>query len=183
MVINMNLKETQIASTPIFNGRVLNLRTDTVTLPNGQTAYREVIEHNGGACVAALDDNNNLLLVRQYRYAAGETTWELPAGKLEKGEDPLVCATRELEEETGYRAKKLISLGSFYPTPAYCQEKIYMYYAKELTPTKQNLDEDEFLEVRAFPFHQVIEMVKKGEITDGKTQLAILRLHLLLNEQ
>ncbi len=176
----MNLKEIQTNSTPLFQGCVLNLRKDTVTLPNGETAFREVIEHNGGACVAALDDNGNLLMVRQYRYAAGETMWEIPAGKLEKGEDPLVCAARELEEEAGYTAKELIPLGYFFPTPAYCQEKIYMYYAKELTPTKQNLDEDEFLEVDAIPFEKAIKMVNNGKIIDGKTQLAILKVKELL---
>ncbi|MBR3844840.1 MAG: NUDIX hydrolase [Clostridia bacterium] len=178
----MNLKETQIDSTPLFQGCVLNLRKDRVMLPNGETAFREVIEHNGGACVAPLDDQGNLLMVRQHRYAAGETLWEIPAGKLEKGEDPMLCAARELEEEAGCIAKELIPLGYFFPTPAYCQEKIYMYYAKELTPTKQNLDEDEFLEVAAIPFDQVLKMVDNGEITDGKTQLAILKLKALLNK-
>ncbi len=178
----MNLEEMKINSQPLFQGVVLNLRKDTVTLPNGETAFREVIEHNGGACVAALDDQNNLLMVRQYRYAAEQTMWEIPAGKLEKGEDPLVCATRELEEETGYHAKEFLPLGYFFPTPAYCQEKIYMYYAKELTPTKQHLDEDEFLEVDAIPFEKALEMVNNGEIIDGKTQLAILKLNALINQ-
>lgn len=176
----MNLKETKINSTPLFQGCVLNLRKDTVSLPNGETAFREVIEHNGGACVVALDDKENILMVRQYRYAAEKTMWEIPAGKLEKGEDPMLCAARELEEEAGYTAKELIPLGYFYPTPAYCQEKIYMYYAKELTPTIQNLDEDEFLEVDAIPFAKAIEMVNNGEIIDGKTQLAILKVKELL---
>lgn len=176
----MNLKENQLNSTPLYQGCVLNLRKDTVSLPNGETAFREVIEHNGGACVAALDNNGNLLMVCQYRYAAEETMWEIPAGKLEKGEDPLLCAARELEEETGYTAKELIPLGYFFPTPAYCQEKIFMYYAKELTPTKQNLDKDEFLEVDAIPFEKAVEMVNNGEIIDGKTQLAILKLKTLL---
>ncbi len=178
----MNLKEIKTDSVSLFHGCVLNLRKDTVTLPNGETAFREVIEHNGGACVAALDDKGNLLMVRQYRYAAGEIMWEIPAGKLEKGEDPALCAARELEEETGYTAKELIPLGFFFPTPAYCQEKIYMYYAKELTPTKQNLDEDEFLEVAAIPFEKALEMVNNGEIIDGKTQLAILKLKRLLTK-
>jgi ADP-ribose pyrophosphatase len=178
----MNLKEIQTSSTSLYQGCVLNLRKDTVTLPNGETAFREVIEHNGGACVAALDDNGNLLMVRQYRYAAGQTMWEIPAGKLEKGEDPAVCAARELEEEAGYTAEELIPLGYFFPTPAYCQEKIYMYYANKLTPSKQNLDEDEFLVVDAIPFEKAVEMVNNGEIIDGKTQLAILKVKELLNK-
>ncbi len=178
----MNLKEQKINSTPLFQGRVLNLRRDTVSLPNGETAVREVIEHNGGACVAALTPKGELLMVRQYRYAAGELMWEIPAGKLEKGEDPILCAARELEEEAGYTAKELIPLGYFFPTPAYCQEKIYMYYAKELIPTKQHLDDDEFLEVAAIPFDKAVEMVNNGEIIDGKTGLAILKVKELIGK-
>lgn len=178
----MNLKEQKLEATSLFQGCVINLRKDTVRLPNGETAFREVVEHNGGACVVALDQNNNLLMVRQYRYAAEEELWEIPAGKLEKGEDPALCAARELEEEAGYTAKELISLGYFFPTPAYCQEKIYMYYAKELTPAKQHLDDDEFLEVAAIPFEKVLEMIENGEITDGKTQLAVLKVKALLEQ-
>ena len=178
----MNLKEQRIDSENLFHGVVLNLRKDKVILPNGETANREVIEHNGGACVAALTPKNELLMVRQYRYAAQQEMWEIPAGKLEKGEDPALCAARELEEEAGYTAKELVPLGYFFPTPAYCQEKIYMYYAKELTPSKQHLDDDEFLEVAAIPFEKAMEMVENGEIIDGKTQLAILKVKALLDK-
>lgn len=176
----MNLKEIEIGRKPLFNGRILNLREDTVRLPDGTTAKREVIEHFGGSCVAALNDKKELLMVQQFRYAVGKELLELPAGKLEKGEDPQICAARELEEETGYRAEKLYPLGVMYPTPAYCQEAIYMYYTDRLVPTSQKLDADEFLEVIAIPFEKAVEMVKNGEITDGKTGLAILKLEGLL---
>lgn len=176
----MNLRETQLNRQSIFHGNILGLRKDTVCLPDGNTAQREVIEHPGGCCVAALNEQNRLLMVRQFRYAVGRELWELPAGKLEPGEDPMVCAARELEEETGYRTEQLISLGAFYPTPAYCQEIIHMYYTRQLVPTRQHLDRDEFLEVASIPFEQAAAMVKSGEIADGKTALAILKLKEIL---
>ena len=172
----MNMKEVKMETRPIHNGRILNVREDTVRLPDGSTALREVVEHNGGSCVAALTAEKQLLLVRQYRYGAGKVLWELPAGKLEKGEDPLVCATRELTEETGYTAGKITSLGILHPTPAYCEEVIYMYYATDLTAACQRLDEGEFLEVETVPFDRAVQMVVDGEITDAKTVIAILKL-------
>lgn len=176
----MNLTETQLTCKTVFEGKILTVREDSVLLPSGHTATREVIEHNGGSCVAALTPDNRLLMVRQFRYAAGKALWEIPAGKLEKGEDPLVCAARELEEETGYKAKTLEPLGHFYPTPAYCQEVIYMYYTTSISPSAQHLDEDEFVEVAAIPFEEVLAMIDRGEITDGKTQLTVLKLKEVL---
>lgn len=176
----MNMEEIKIDSRPIHDGRILNVREDTVRLPDGSTALREVVEHNGGSCVAALTADHRLLLVRQYRYGAGKVLWELPAGKLEKGEDPLVCATRELTEETGYTAGQITSLGLLHPTPAYCQEIIYMYYATDLTATQQRLDEGEFLEVESVAFDKAVQMVMNGDITDAKTVIAILKLKEML---
>ncbi len=176
----MNMEEIKIASRTIHHGRILNLREDTVRLPDGSEALREVIEHHGGSCVAALTEQRELLLVRQFRYGAGKVLWELPAGKLEQGEDPACCAARELTEETGYRARRLQSLGSLHPTPAYCQEVIYMYYADELESAQQQLDEGEFLEVSAVPFDTAVKMVMDGEITDAKTVIAILKLKEML---
>ncbi len=174
------MEEIKISSRSIHTGRILNVQEDTVQLPNGATALREVVDHNGGSCVAALTEQKELLLVRQFRYGAGKTLWELPAGKLEKGEDPKRCALRELEEETGFMAKHLEPLGYLYPTPAYCREIIYMYFAKALTPTAQHLDEDELLEVTAVPFDRAVQMVMHGEITDAKTVIAILKLKEIL---
>ncbi len=172
----MNTTETKISSTPIYNGKILNVRKDTIRLPDGTTALREVVEHNGGACVIALTPQDQLLMVRQFRYGAGKALWELPAGKLEAGEDPALCAARELEEETGYRAEKILPFGILHPTPAYCQEVIYIYKAENLTQTNQHLDEGEFLEIAAIPFEQAVDMVRQGEITDAKTVIAILKL-------
>ena len=163
-----------------YNGRIINMRVDEAQLENGKTAIREVVEHSGGVCVAALDENNCLLMVRQFRYPYGEVLWEIPAGKREKGEDPLECGKRELEEETGYTAEKYTDLGKLYPTPAYVNEVIYMYYAETLTKTCQHLDEDEFLSVERVPFDDAVKMVMNGEIKDSKTQIAILKLKELI---
>lgn len=177
----MNLKEIEIARTPLYQGRIISLRDDTVRLPNGKIARRELIEHNGGCCVAALTENKEILLVRQYRYGVDKILWELPAGKLEADESPVICAERELLEETGYQAQQLHSLGILYPTPAYCQEIIHMFWTNQLVPAKQNLDEDEFLEVTSVPFEQAVAMVHKGDLPDAKTQLAILKLEGILS--
>ncbi len=176
----MNMEEIKISRREIHRGRILNVYEDTVRLADGSTALREVIEHFGGSCVAALDERNQLLMVRQFRYGAGKPLWELPAGKLEQGEDPMACATRELIEETGFRAGKWQSLGVLHPTPAYCQEVIYMYYATNLSADRQQLDEGEFLEVAAIPFERAVQMVMHGEITDAKTVIAILKLKEIL---
>ena len=176
----MDLKEIRTDSRPLYDGRILKLREDTVRLPNGGTAFREIIEHNGGSCVVAVTDDGRILLVRQHRYAVDTLEPELPAGKRDKDEDPARCAARELEEETGYRAETLTLLTRLHPTPAYCQELIYVYQAEGLHPVGQHLDEDEFLQVEAIPFSDALAMVKNGEITDAKTQIGIL-LYALQN--
>ncbi len=166
-----------------YNGRILNLRVDKVMLENGNEAWREVIEHSGGVSVVAFDENDNLLMVRQFRYPYKEVTWEIPAGKINYGEDPKECGARELTEETGYIADELDSLGLLYPTPAYDTEKIYIFYAKGLKKAEQNLDEDEFLSVERVPFDKALEMVMNGEIKDAKTQIAILKIHAMRTSQ
>ena len=163
-----------------YNGRIINLRVDEAELENGKTALREVVEHHGGVCVAALDENGRLLMVRQFRYPYGEVLLEIPAGKLEKGEDPLECGKRELEEETGYVAERFTDLGKLYPTPAHVTEVIHMYYAENLTKTAQHLDADEFLSVEHVPLADAVKMVMSGEIRDSKTQVAILKLKELI---
>ena len=171
----MDLTEKVLKSEPVFDGRVINLRVDTVTLPDGNTSIREVIAHPGGVCVMAVDDEENVFMVRQYRYSTKQVLLEIPAGKLEYGEDYFEAAKRELEEEAGVVAENYVYLGYFYPTPAYCEEKIHMYFASGLTKTRQNLDDDEFLEVEKIPYDSLLEMISKGEIIDGKTALAALR--------
>ena len=176
----MNLEEKQLSVEYMYEGKIINLRRDTALLPNGNTALREVVEHPGGVCVAALTDNDEVLFVKQFRYPYFETILEIPAGKRDKsGEDPLACGIRELKEETGATAQKFISLGELYPTPGYCGEIIWLYAATGLSFSEQNLDEDEFLTVEKIPLEKAVEMILSGEIKDAKTQTAVLKLKLL----
>lgn len=176
----MNLTEKQLTKEYIYEGRIIKLRRDTALLPNGNTATREVVEHNGGVCVAALTENDEVLMVRQFRYPYSEVVLEIPAGKRDsKDEDPLACGIRELKEETGATADKLISLGELYPTPGYCGEIIWMFAATGLTFGEQCPDEDEFLSVERIPLQKAVEMILNGEIKDAKTQAAVLKLKLL----
>lgn len=176
----MNLEEKQLSSNYLFKGRIINLRQDTALLPNGNTATREVVEHPGGVCVAALTDNDELLFVKQWRYPYMEETLEIPAGKRDRqDEDPLECGKRELQEETGATAKEYIDLYPLYPTPGYINEVIYCYLATGLTFGEQNPDEDEFLDVLRIPLEKAVEMVLSGEIKDAKTQIAVLKVKVL----
>ncbi|MBQ0099570.1 MAG: NUDIX hydrolase, partial [Firmicutes bacterium] len=158
---------------PIYNGRILNLRKDEVLLPNGKTADREVIEHNGGSAILCVKDNK-IVLVKQYRYPIDEITLEIPAGKLNKGEDAKETAIRELKEEAGLKAKDVELIFTMYPTPAYDTETTYIYLAKEFTKSSQNLDEDEFLTASWYDLDEVNLMIEKGQIKDAKTIIAIL---------
>ncbi len=171
--------ETTLASETIFTGRIIRVTKDTVRLENGSTSTREVVHHNGGACVAALTETGEVYLVRQFRYPYGKELVELPAGKLEPGEDPRVAALRELEEEVGVQADEMISLGEFYPSCGYCNEIIYLYAAKGLQKTRQHLDEDEFVTVQTAPLQSVVQQALSGELQDGKTIAAVLRLAAL----
>lgn len=176
----MNLQEKQLSSEYKFKGRVINLRQDTALLPNGNTATREVIEHPGGVCVAALTDEDELLFVKQWRYPYMEETLEIPAGKRDRqDEDPLECGKRELREETGAIAEKYINLFPLYPTPGYINEVIYCFLATGLTFGEQDTDEDEFLDVLRIPLEKAVEMVLSGEIKDAKTQIAVLKVKVL----
>ena len=175
----MELKETRISSEKIFDGRILHIRRDTVRLPDGAEASREVVDHPGGVCVLALDDQNRALLVSQFRYPYEKVLWEVPAGKLEYGEDPERAAIRELKEETGAEAGEFTALGELYPSPGYCGEIIRMYFARQLTFGETHLDEDEFLNMERVPFDQLVERVLSGEIKDAKTIAAVLKAKLL----
>lgn len=173
----MDMTEKPVNREYIFKGRIINLRVDDALLPDGSVAKREVVEHPGGVCVAALTENNELLFVEQFRYPYSEVVLELPAGKLEYGEDPFEAGKRELREETGAVAREYESLGKLYPTPGYCGEIIHMYFAKNLTFTSQDLDSDEFLEVRKIPLKKAFEMVISNEIADSKTQVGIMKVY------
>ncbi len=160
----------------VFDGRVFRVELSEVLLPDGKTAAREIIRHNGGAAIAALDAQGNLLLVKQYRIAAGAELLEIPAGKLEPGEDPLACAMRELEEETGYKAGSMTLLFSLYPTPGYCSEQLHIYYAQELSAGHIHRDEEEFLHVVKLPYEIAYKMALNGQIRDAKTIAGILAI-------
>ncbi len=176
----MNLEEKQLKAEYIYKGRIINLRRDEAQLPNGNTAAREVIEHPGGVCVAALTDNDEVLMVRQFRYPYSEVVLEIPAGKRDSAdENPLECGKRELREETGAIAEKFIPLGELYPSPGYCGEIIWLYAASGLTFGEQDTDEDEFLTVEKIPLKKAVEMIMSGEIKDAKTQAAVLKLKIL----
>ena len=172
----MNLIEKTLSQKICFEGKIITVRQDTVELPNVATSTREVVEHPGGVCVLALDEADNLYLVEQFRYPYGSALLEIPAGKREKGEPPLLTAVRELEEETGLRAEHYTDLGQMYPTPGYCGEIIYIYLATGLTQGKGNLDADEFLNVKKLPLAQAAAMVMDNTIKDAKTQIAILKV-------
>lgn len=176
----MNLEEKQLSAEYVFEGKIIKVRRDTALLPNGNIASREVVEHNGGVCVLPLTDNDEVLMVRQFRYPYSELVLEIPAGKRDsKDEVPLDCGIRELKEETGALAQKFIPLGELYPTPGYCGEIIWMFLATGLTFGETNFDEDEFLNIEKIPFSQCLEMVMSGEIKDAKTQTAILKTKYL----
>lgn len=175
----MNLKEEFVRNIETHKGRILSFRTDEVRCPDGQLALRDIIDHNGGVCVAPITDEGDLIFIRQFRYSYEEEMLELPAGKLEKGEnaDTEAAGRRELKEETGATAEQFIDLGVFYPTCGYCNEKIYLYAAKGLKFGEQKLDKDEFIEVLKIKFDDAVEMVMNGTIKDGKSIAIILKLN------
>ncbi len=167
--------EAMLESKEIFNGRVIRVTLDKVQLEDGTTSTREVVHHHGGACVLPVDADGNVTMVRQFRYALGEELWELPAGKLEAGEDPFEAAKRELSEECGLTADTYTELGVVYPTVGYDSERIYLWAAEGLHTVGQHLDAGEFLDVVKMPFAQALGLVMDGTIKDSKTQIALLK--------
>ncbi len=176
----MHLEEKQLSSELIYEGPIFTITHDTVELENGKTAIRDVLHHNGGVCVIPVTDDNEIFLVKQLRYPFQLVTVEVPAGKLEKGEDHAECGRRELLEETGCTCSEYIYLGEMLPTPAYNTEITYMYLARGLSFDKQSLDEDEFLDVVRMPLSEAVGKVMDGTFTDGKTQIAILKAARIL---
>ena len=176
----MELTEKTVESRVLFSGKIITVRLDQAELPNGRLAAREAVEHPGGVAVLPLFDDGTVPLVRQFRYPFGAVVAELPAGKLEKGEDHRLAALRELEEEVGVSCGKLTYLGCLYPSPGFSSEVLHMYLAQELTQGACHPDEDEFLEVERLPFTELAEQVRRGEIQDAKTVALVLKAKLLL---
>ncbi len=178
----MRLDEKMISSEEIFNGVAVHLVKDEILLPNGNKGIREVVRHPGAVCVIPVTDEGEVIFVNQFRYAIGRVTIEVPAGKLEKGEDPTEAALRELSEETGITAGKIESLGAIYTSPAIIDEIIYMYIATDLKQGEQHLDEDEFVNVVKMPLSEAVDMVMHGKIMDAKTEAIVLKAEKYLNK-
>ena len=176
----MELTERTLEHTRPYEGVIVDVDLDKAVLPNGRIATREVVVHPGGVAVLPLNDDGTVTVVRQYRYPFSQVLTEIPAGKLDQGEEPRTGALRELKEEIGAQVGELIDLGAIYPSPGFCQEVLYLYLAKDLTYGDCCPDEDEFLEVARVPFDSLAEQVMSGEIKDGKTVAAVLKAKILL---
>jgi ADP-ribose pyrophosphatase len=168
------LSEELVSSRRIYDGRVVSLRLDRVRLPSGRETEREIVEHAGAVGVVALDDQGDVLLVRQFRSALGRMLLEIPAGTVAEGEGARACAFRELVEETGYSAKQMEELYSFYSSPGFSNERIWLYLATNLQPGSQEPEIDETIEVVKLPLERALGMVEDGEISDGKSILGLL---------
>ena len=184
MMRDEHLKETCAASKLVFDGKILHVYVDDINLPNGATGFREYIKHIGAVAVLPLTDDGKVICVRQYRYAVGQVTLEIPAGKLDSpDEDHREATLRELREETGARCKKLTYLGTYLASPAILDEKINLYLARDLDFGETDPDDDEFIDVVQIPLDEMVECVMRGEILDGKTQLAVLKVNELLHRE
>jgi ADP-ribose pyrophosphatase len=162
-------------SRKVFKGRVVDLSIEKVRLPNGNVCELELIRHPGASAVVAVDENQNVLLVRQYRHATRDYVLEVPAGKLDGDEAPENCALREVEEETGFRAGELVPMGWIWTTPGFTDEKIWLFLATDLTPAKQDLQHDEVLTVERMPLREALQMALRGDIRDAKSVCALMR--------
>ncbi|SDE84178.1 NUDIX hydrolase [Eubacterium pyruvativorans] len=170
----MTYREKKLDSTYSFRGHIVNVRVDHVEAVGGRTAVREVAEHADGVVMAALLDDGRILLERQFRYAVGKEVLEVPAGKMDPGEEPVGSALRELREETGYRAGKIRELTSAYSSVGFCTEKLHIFLCTDLTQGERDLDETEDIEIIPYPLEEAWNMAMTGEIEDAKTQIAVL---------
>lgn len=180
----MNLEEKTISTKKIFDGRIISVQVDEVELPNGKTSTRELVKHPGAVAVIAVTEEGKIVLVEQYRKPLEKELVEIPAGKLEKGEDPEICAKRELEEETGYGCNSLELVSSFYTSPGFADEIIYVYVAKGLKKLENaaGLDEDEFVNLMEVTLEEALEFIKNQRIFDAKTIYAVQYLQLALGD-
>jgi len=178
-----DLTEETKESLEIFNGELLHVFQDTAILPDGNTSTREWIKHPGACAVVPVFENGDIMMIQQFRYPLKEVCWEIPAGKIDPGEDIAITAERELLEEAGLRTNDLIYIGKFYPCVGYSNEVIHIYAARKLEITEMNTDHDEFLIRERVPFTKAMEMIDKGEIPDGKTQICLLRAWSWWNQE
>lgn len=174
----MEFKEKTLDSQMMYDGRIIKVYKDNVELADGKKSFREVVRHSGGVVILAFKDEDTILLVKQYRYPIGETVLELPAGKLEKGEDPFEAAKRELEEETGYCANKWTDLGYINTSPGFSDEKLYLYLAQDLEYTHCHPDEGEIIQAFEYKYDDVLKMIDNGEINDAKTICGLMRANM-----
>ena len=178
------LIETKLTSKDIFCGKIMTVQLDTVRLPNGKEATRELLRHKGAVCILPLTEKGEVIVERQFRYPLNTVLLEIPAGKLDfVGEDPLEAAKRELREETGVLAGKMTYMGEYVGSPAMLDERIHMYLAEDLTYGECDYDEDEFMSLDKIPLEELAEMVLRGEVPDGKTQAAVLRVYVMKQKE
>ena len=174
------IEEKTISSDRIYTGKTISLKVDTVEVPNRGYQKREIVEHNGAVGIVAITSNNKVVLVKQYRKAIEKELWEIPAGKIERGESPKECAIRELKEETGYSTESMKLIHKFYTSAGFSNQKIYIFLAENLTPGERDFDEDEFLEVHEIDKNEVYNMIEKNEIEDAKTSIGMLLIKELI---
>ena len=181
---NENFFEKQVESTRVFDGKVLDVRKDDIILPDGNPAFREYCKHIGAVCVLPLTEANEVVCVRQYRYAHSRVMLEIPAGKLDSHKEDFIEATlRELREETGATCERLEFIGDIIPSPAILTEVIHMYLARGLSFGDTDFDDDEFIEIVKIPIKKLVEMIMNGEIRDAKTQTAVLKVYYILQQE
>lgn len=171
------MNERLVSSRRVYEGRIVNLRVDTVRLASGRVTTREIVEHGGSVAIVALNEEDSVLLVNQFRAAVGRALLEIPAGTLEVGEEAEACALRELREETGYVARHMEEIHVFYTSPGFCDERIRLYLATGLRPGAQDVETDESIEVVKLPLNRALKMIGSGEICDGKTILGLSVAH------
>ena len=174
------IEEKTISSDRVYTGKTISLRVDTVEIPNRGYKKREIVEHNGAVGIIAITRENKVVLVKQYRKAIEKELWEIPAGKIEPGENPKESAMRELKEETGYSAQSIKLLHKFYTSAGFSNQKIYIYLAENLTSGSQDFDDDEFIETKEFSLNEVYDMIYNNDIEDGKTSIGMLLIKELL---
>ena len=174
------IEEKTISSDRVYTGKTISLKVDTVEVPNRGYQKREIVEHNGAVGIVAITPENKVVLVRQYRKAVEKELWEIPAGKIEIGENPKECAIRELKEETGYSAENMKLIHKFYTSAGFSNQKIYIFLAENLIQGERDLDEDEFLEVHEIDKDEVYNMIARNEIEDAKTLIGMLLIKELI---